>query len=96
MQIAVTSSAYILIPVDGPPGVDVTQFPVKVAIIDEQAGEPADADWKVGVWIEGEAGWLKPKNGLAAGSYMAWVMVLGVDEQPVEQSGRIRVGDGGS
>jgi hypothetical protein len=96
LQIAVTSSAYILIPVDGPEGVDLTQFPVKVAIIDERAGEPADADWKVGVWIEGEAGWLKPKNGLAAGSYMAWVMVDAGDEQPVEQSGRIRVGDGGS
>jgi len=52
--------------------------------------------WIDGDWIEGEAGWLKPKNGLPAGSYMAWVMVDAGDEQPVVQSGRIRVGDGGS
>jgi hypothetical protein len=96
LQIAVTSGAYILIPVDGPEGIDLTQLPVKVAVIDEQAGEPTDDDWQDGSWIEGEAAWLKPKNGLPAGSYMAWVTVDAGDEQPVEQSGRIRVGDGGS
>jgi hypothetical protein len=96
MQIAVTSSAYILIPVDGPEGVDLTQFPVTVAVIDEQAGEPGDDAWQDGTWIGGEAAWKKPKNGLPAGSYMAWVMVDAGDEQPAEQSGRIRVGDGGS
>ena len=65
-------------------------------MIDEQAGEPADADWKDGDWIEGEAGWLKSKNGLPAGSYMAWVTVDAGRRAAGEQSGRIRVGDGGS
>jgi len=96
LQIAVTSSAYILIPVEGPEGIDLTDFPVKVAVIADDGTEPAGADWIDGDWIEGEAGWLKPKSGLPAGSYMAWVMVDAGDEQPVVQSGRIRVGDGGS
>ncbi|HLK00762.1 MAG TPA: hypothetical protein VKU39_12755 [Streptosporangiaceae bacterium] len=96
MQIPVSSGQYIRISVDAPPGIDPTEFPVSIAVIPEINGEPQPADWQTATWINGEACWLKPPGGLAAGMYMAWVSLNAPPEEPVMQSGRIRIGDGGS
>ncbi len=38
MYIPETSSQYMFLPVYGPPGVDLTQYPVQVALVPEDAG----------------------------------------------------------
>lgn len=96
MYIPVTSAQDILIAVSGPPGFDFTPYPVQVAIIGEQLGEPQDSDWQTAVWdSNGVAKIPYAKNSMAPGMYMAWVTFATGDENPVIPSGRIRIGDGG-
>ena len=99
MQLYTTSTEYVFIPVRGPKGVDLTAFPVSMAIVDEQAGEPAGGSYSAAAWATNpdtgatECRLLITAGSLAAGSYMAWVKVTATPEVPVMQAGRIRVGE---
>lgn len=97
MYLPKTSAVDILIDVYGPDGFDFTPYPVQVAIIGEQAGEPADSDWQTASWASnGVATIPVAKNQYPDSSLFAWVTFTGVSEAPVIPSGRIRVGNGGS
>jgi hypothetical protein len=58
MYIPETSTQYMFLPVYGPPGVDLTQYPVQVALVPEDAGEPAPSAYQPADWIQGRAGLL--------------------------------------
>lgn len=97
MYLPKTSAIDILIDIYGPEGFDFTPYPVKVAIIGEQAGEPADSDWQVASWdSNGVAKYPVTKNQFTDSSLFAWVTFDTGGEAPVIPSGRIRVGTGGS
>jgi len=92
-----TSKQDILINVYGPDGFDFTPYPVMVAIIDEQAGEPQPTDWVSVTWdSNGVAKFPVVPNQFTDSSLFAWVTFETADEAPVIPSGRIRVGNGGS
>lgn len=96
MYVPVTSKQYICIPVEGPEGVDLTQYPVQVALVLETAGEPALNAYQPGVWIDGEAALQILPGTYPPGMYMAWALLTAGNEAPVVQSGRVRIGDGSS
>ena len=91
-----TSREYILIPVTGPPGTDVTTFAAEIALTPEPGTEPADGDYHAAAWIGNEAALLCGPGGTADypdGEYMAWVRLTAGAERPVMCAGRVRVGD---
>jgi hypothetical protein len=94
MYIPETSTQYMFLPVYGPPGVDLTLYPVQVALVPEDAGEPAPSAYQPADWIGGKAGLLIAAGSFPPGDYMAWVLVTAGMEAPVMQSGRVRIGDG--
>jgi hypothetical protein len=105
--VSVTGSTDLIVPLYGLAGVDLTQVAVEFALIDEANGEPGSADWKLATWTgvpyPGEpsaaGAWLLVIAGeFAAMAGMLWVQLTHTasSEQPVMQSGRIRVGTGGS
>ncbi len=97
MYLPKTSAQDILIPVYGPDGFDFTPYPVQIAIIDEQAGEPQTSDWKTATWdSNGVAKYPVAANQFTDSSLFAWVTFATSGEAPVIPSGRIRVGNGGS
>jgi hypothetical protein len=93
MCIPETSTQYMFLPVYGPPGVDLTWYPVQVALVPEDAGEPAPSAYQAAAWMNGQAPLLIGAGPFPPGDYMAWVLVGG-REALVIQSGRIRIGDG--
>ena len=94
MYVPESSSQYVFFAVYGPPGVNLTLYPVQVAIVAEDAGEPAPSAYQPADWINGQAALFIPKGTFPPGDYMAWVLVTAGMEAPVIQSGRIRIGDG--
>ncbi len=103
MQLNVTDQRYVVVPLYGPPGVDLTQYTVVMAIIAEANGEPQPGDYAAAEWVTGsadvargsaQAQQLVTANSLTAGAYMAWAKVQAGSEIPVLASGRILVGAG--
>jgi hypothetical protein len=96
VHLLLTSTEYVMVPVTGPPGVDLTQFPVSIAIIPEIRDEPSVGDpaWRTAQWMSGVAALLVTTGDYPAGDYTAFVKVVAGPETPVVRSGRVRVGAG--
>jgi hypothetical protein len=94
MMVLATSSEYVFVPLDGPPGLDLTQFDVSLAFVpDDGAGTEPDTDaYSSASWIGGEAA-LIPNPGLAAGPYLVYARLVAPPEDVRLLSGRLRVGD---
>lgn len=96
MYIPAASRLYMLIPVDGPPGADLTAYTAEVALTADDGTEPGEADWHPANWIGGEAALLVGPGGgttYPPGNYMAWVRITAGLERPALSSGRVRIGD---
>lgn len=80
-----------------PYGVDATAFPVEIAIVLEDAGEPADSDYHAAVWdaVTLEAvlliGRATPME-LVPGEYVVWARITTATQQPVRRSITLTVG----
>lgn len=104
MVIPQSSLVRMFVPVHGPAGVDLTAFPVELALVPEGA-EPTDGDYHAASWVVPEAG-DAPEPSLVIGSptgvpylasnYMAWARLTAADERPVLKAGRVRIGDVGT
>jgi hypothetical protein len=96
VQMLATSKAYIYIGLDGPDAAgDLTQYPPKAALIDDDGTEPLPDDWKAAAWIDGEVALLVgpgSPNVYAVGEYMAFAMLTAGQEIPVMKSGRVTIG----
>lgn len=98
-----TSRAYMFVPVTGPLGTDLTQYPVELALIADTGTEPADADYHAGQWLAPDTAAGKqaallvgPGGGgvtYLPGEYMAYVRITAGLERPVLRAGRVRIGD---
>lgn len=91
-----SSRQYLLIPLPSCPVADPTSYPVFIALVPEASGEPADGDYKVAEWLNGEiarnpAG--KWQDEYPVGEYMAYVRITAGSEDVRLPSGRVRVGD---
>lgn len=87
-----SSREYVYAPV----GAEALGLPTEIAIVAEDAGEPADSDYRQASWEGGEVRILVGPGGgdivLAAGVYVVWVRVTAGDEKPVRRSGLLTVG----
>ena len=92
MKLMETSTQYLMVPVSGPVD-DLTTYAAYIAIVDEDAGEPADSDYRAATWINGEAALLVNAGDYPAGQYMVYVRVVAAPEDVRMASGRLRVGD---
>ncbi|MEU1778115.1 hypothetical protein ABZ545_01355 [Streptomyces abikoensis] len=94
MEIAVTSTEYVHVPIaatlDG--SVVTLTTPPKLAFL-TTSGNPAPGDWLTGQWQSGTARLLVgPVGGaitLAAGEYSVWVTWAAAAETPVYRAGTI-------
>lgn len=78
-----------------PWGAEATAFPVEIAIVLEDAGEPLDADYHAATWDGVKAKLLIGKDSpfpLAPGEYVVWTRITTSTEQPVRRSGLLIVG----
>jgi hypothetical protein len=102
MQLA-SSLAYLFIPLYGPKGTDLTQFPVDLALITDAGAEPSGGDWHAATWISPDG--VKPKEAALligpgggtvypSGEYMAYARLTAGAEKPVLPAGRVRIGAG--
>ncbi|MGP3914316.1 hypothetical protein [Nonomuraea sp. 10N515B] len=74
---------------------DAAVFPVEIAIILEDAGEPADSDYRAAVWDGTDATLIIGAGTsmvLAPGEYVVWTRVTTPTERPVRRSGVVTVG----
>jgi hypothetical protein len=94
MRIITGSVEYIQFPVTGPAGVDVTTFPVELAVVPEAHGEPGPADpaWTAGSWLGGLASLLVDAAVPGPGDYVVYGRLTATPEKPVVRSGRVRIG----
>lgn len=92
MLLLATSSEYLLVPVDGPPG-DLTRFPVSIAVVPEGSAEPAGAAYADAVWMGAEAALKVSAGDFPAGQYAVYVRVDAGTEDVRLAAGRLRVGD---
>ena len=96
VYLAASSKVYLRIPVDGPDGVDVTQYTAQIALMPDNGIEPTTGDWHNAIWLDGKAALLVgPGGGVVypPGQYMAWATLAATPEAPVVPSGRVRIGD---
>lgn len=93
MMILASSKPYIYVPFDGPPGVDLTQFSAGIAVVPDTGAEPEVGDYQAAIWINGEAAYLVPDEGIPAGDYMVYGRLVAPPEDLRLLSGRLRVGD---
>lgn len=95
MYVLATSNEYVCIPLQGPE-TDLTGYPVYVAVVAEDAGEPAVGDYQTASWINGEVCW-KPTTDwgtdVGTGQFMAYARIVVSPEDVRLASGRVRVGD---
>lgn len=74
--IPASSTEYLHIPVTAPAGVDVTAWPVKIAVVDH-GDNPAADEWHPAEWADGTARLLiGPDSGtltLDPGTHRAWI-----------------------
>lgn len=88
-----TSHEFVLVPVDGPSSVDLTQYSCAMAIIPDDGTEPADLDYLPATWLNGEISLLPNAGSLPAGQYMVFVRISAFPEDVRLTAGRLRVGD---
>lgn len=96
MLLLETTKEYICFPVTGPlTAAELEACTVQVAVMGENAGEPDDADWQPGAWIDHEAALKYSPGDYPPGSYLVYVKVTTADgtEAPVMLAGRLRIGD---
>lgn len=71
------------------------EFPAEIAIVLEDAGEPADSDYHAAPW-DGDDAVLLIGAGtsveLAAGEYVVWTRITTSTQRPVRRSGVLTVG----
>lgn len=74
---------------------DLTAYPVEVAVVLDDAGEPSDNDYHPAEW-DGHAARLLIGAGsslpLEPGEYAVWTRITAGDERPVRRSGVLTVG----
>lgn len=80
-----------------PYGVDATAYPVEIAIVLKELGEPADSDYHAATWNAAtlEAVLLIGRGTpveLAAGEYVVWARITTATQQPVRRSIALTVG----
>jgi hypothetical protein len=100
VQIPLTSTIYLYIPVDPPDTIgDPTIYPGEAALVVDDGTEPADVDYHPADWIGGELALLVGggPGGVAylPGDYMAFGRVTAGAEIAVMKSGRVRIGVAG-
>lgn len=93
-----TGAAYMYVPVTGPSGVDITTFPVSIALrLEGTGGEPLATDYAAATWTTNgtakEATLLLTEGLYADGEYLAWVRVQAAPEDLRLNAGRVRIGD---
>jgi hypothetical protein len=99
-----TSSEFMCVPFTGPAGVDLTAYPVSLALVpDSSAAEPADADYKTASWlpcpVHGVDIARQPSGGqkwggeYPPGSYLAYARCVAGAEDVRKPAGRVRIGD---
>jgi hypothetical protein len=93
MLLETTTQEYILVPVTGPDGVDLSLLPVFLALVPDGAQDPGSGDWKAAAWVGGEIGLIYHPGDYPPGEYMAWWKITAGAEIPVAKSGRVRIGD---
>jgi hypothetical protein len=72
-----------------------TAYPVQIAIVLDDAGEPVDADYHAASWDGREAVLLIGAGSdveLVAGEYAVWTRLDAGPQQPVRRSGTLTVG----
>jgi hypothetical protein len=97
VKLAASSKEYMFWPVQGPDGVDLTQYTCDVALMsdDGMSGEPSGADWHAaGGWVGGEASFLFNAT-WPEGEYRSFIRVHAGAELPVIPAGRVTIGDPG-
>lgn len=76
--IPAASTEYLHIPITGPAGVDLTNSPVRIAIVLHNSN-PTSGEWRDATWADGAARILIGPDGgtltLTAGTYTVWVAV---------------------
>lgn len=76
--------------------VEAAAWPVELAIVLEELGEPEDGDWKPATW-DGVDAVLTIGAGsdlpLASGEYVVWSRVTTATQRPVRRSGTLTVGE---
>jgi hypothetical protein len=96
MYVLASSSEYLCIPVSGPVA-NLTGYTVSIALVSVlTGGEPATADYKSAIWLNGEAArQFTPNAGTEylPGEYTAFVRVQATPEDVRLTSGRVRIGD---
>jgi hypothetical protein len=93
MMILASSKPYIFVPLDGPKGVDLTQFSAWIAVVPDTGAEPATGDYQAATWINGEAAILVGDGQYQPGDYMIYARLSAPPEDLRLVSGRLRVGD---
>jgi hypothetical protein len=91
MLIEASSQEYILVPLTGPDGVDLTTLPVSLALRPDGGQDPVA--WVAAQWIGGQAGLLIHPGDYPNGEYMVWWKLTSGAEVPTGKSGRVRIGD---
>ncbi|WP_372344728.1 hypothetical protein [Streptomyces sp. KL116D] len=76
MVIPASSTEFLHVPVTAPAGVDVTAWPVKIAVV-AHGDNPTGTEWKTAEWADGAARLLiGPDGGVLAftrGDYRVWI-----------------------
>jgi hypothetical protein len=76
--IPASSTEYLHVPVTAPAAVDVTVFPVRIAVV-AHGDNPTGTEWHDAEWADGKARLLiGPDSGaltLTAGTYRVWIAV---------------------
>lgn len=94
MMILATSVEYIAVPVDGPPGVDLTQYQVGIAIVPDTGDEPDVSDYHTATWAsDGQAAFLPLAGQFPPGFYMVYTRLVAPPEDVRVINGRLRIGD---
>lgn len=93
MLLLATSTEYIFVPLDGPPGLDLTQYQVGIAVVPDAGIEPDLDDYQTATWIDGEAAFLPSSGQYPAGQYMVYARISNPPEDIRLESGRLRIGD---
>jgi hypothetical protein len=82
-------------PISVPHSADAVVWPVEIAIVLEELGEPADDDWTPADWDGNDAVLLigaGTSMELEPGEYVVWSRITTATQQPVRRSGTLTVG----
>jgi len=94
----------VYVPLFGPPGTDLTQYPVYLALVADNGQEPGSGDWVAADWLAPDPTRPTVKEAAlligtgigavpyAPGTYMVFGRLTASDEQPAIKAGRWRIG----